>query len=83
MRLSQTSCLRLLFSVVLAALVLHPATVGAAAGDAPLPNGRFYTEAGGGGGLGFPIMNNATGAFWTAFQALGGTNALGYPASLP
>jgi hypothetical protein len=83
MRLSPTHCLRLLFSIVLAAIALHPATVGAATGDAPLPNGRFYTEAGGGDGLGFPIMNNANGAFWTAFQALGGTNALGYPASLP
>ena len=64
-------------------LAIQPAPAGAAGADAPIINGHFYTEAGGGMGLGFPIVDSAAGRFWSSFQALGGTAALGYPASLP
>ncbi|MBM4437649.1 MAG: PQQ-dependent sugar dehydrogenase [Actinobacteria bacterium] len=49
--------------------------------DYAVPNGWFYTQAGGGYGRGFAVVDGAEGAFWTGFQALGCVPALGYPAS--
>lgn len=83
MRFTPVASLRVLLGLLLAAMLMGPATVGASPADSAIANGRFYTQAGGGVGLGFPIVNSASGNFWSAFQALGGTDALGYPASLP
>ena len=71
-------------SFVVAAVVALSAT-GAAASPAsfPLHNGFFYTQTGGGGGLGFAVRNEPGAAFWTAFQDLGGPEVLGYPVSQP
>jgi beta-N-acetylhexosaminidase len=43
--------------------------------------GRFYTEGAGGGDFGYPITDEGDIAFWTAYAALGGPTALGYPIS--
>src|SRR6266542_2581048 len=48
--------------------------------DWDLPAGHYYTQAGAGLG-GYSIGDDEGIAFWTAFQRLGGVNALGYPAS--
>lgn len=68
----------------LAALVLMalPAT-GAAAGPAsfPLHQGFFYTQTGGGEGLGFSVTDAPGAPLWTAFQDIGGHELLGYPVS--
>ena len=67
-----------------AALVALPAT-GAAASPAsfPLQQGFFYTQTGGGGGLGYAVRDEPGAAFWTAFQDSGGHEILGYPVSQP
>ena len=52
----------------------------AGAPDFSVIGGHFYTQAGSGEG-GFAIVDDADGSFWTAFQAFGGVDALGYPAS--
>ena len=52
--------------------------------DFELLNGHFYTQTnanGGGGGAGFRVVDNADAQIWTAFQAFGGVQALGYPIS--
>ncbi len=66
------------------ALLALPAT-GAAAGPAsfPLHQGFFYTQTGGGGGLGFPVVDAPGAQFWTAYEQLGGHELLGYPISQP
>ncbi len=48
--------------------------------DWDLPGGHYYTQAGAGKG-GYAIADDGGMAFWTAFQRLGGTGTLGYPAS--
>jgi len=48
--------------------------------DWDLPGGHYYTQAGAGKG-GYTIADDGGMAFWTAFQRLGGTGTLGYPAS--
>ena len=48
--------------------------------DWAVPNGHYFTQAGGGGG-GFTIADDDGLRFWSAFQQLGGSHALGYPAS--
>ncbi len=52
----------------------------AGAPDFGVPGGHFYTQAGSGEG-GFAIVDDAEASFWAAFQAFGGVDALGYPAS--
>lgn len=83
MRVTPTVSFRLLLGLFLVTALMGPAAAGASPADTPIANGRFYTQAGGAVGLGFPIVNGSSGNFWSAFQALGGANALGYPASLP
>ena len=60
------------------------------AGDASVavPNGAFFAQAGDGAGRGFELRDYTEpgfgqAAFWSAFQRLGGSAALGYPASRP
>src|SRR5687768_6731615 len=48
--------------------------------DWAVPNGHYFTQAGAGSG-GFTIADDDGLRFWSAFQQLGGTQALGYPAS--
>lgn len=48
--------------------------------DWDLPAGHYYTQTGSGQG-GFAITDDGAITFWTAFQRLGGTASLGYPAS--
>jgi plastocyanin len=48
--------------------------------DWDLPSGHYYTQAGAGAG-GYAIGDDDGIRFWTAFQQLGGTASLGYPAS--
>ena len=54
-----------------------PATCAA---DFAIPDGWFYTQAGG-DGVGFAVRDDADARFWTAFQELGGIPVVGYPIS--
>ena len=54
-----------------------PSTCGA---DFAIPDGKFFTQTGG-GQAGFSVRDDAEARFWTAFQDLGGIQALGYPIS--
>ncbi|MDE2902204.1 MAG: WD40 repeat domain-containing protein [Chloroflexota bacterium] len=67
-----------------AVLVALSAT-GAAASPAsfPLQHGFFYTQTGGGGGLGYSVVDAPGAPIWTSFQGLGGHELLGYPISQP
>lgn len=48
----------------------------------PIPNGYYYSQAGGGDpSNGYTITNGGGIALWDAFQSLGGVASLGYPAS--
>jgi hypothetical protein len=70
-------------SIALLLLVLFSTGSGAPAiaqEGTPVPGGRFFTEAGGDAG-GFLITDSDGVPFWTAYQRLGGSTLLGYPAS--
>ncbi len=71
-------------SLGVAALVALSAR-GAAASPAgfPLHQGYFYTQTGGGGGLGYSVVDAPGARLWSAFQDLGGPELLGYPISQP
>ena len=80
----------ILLLVLLASLSLSGTPSAAAPADFAIPRGHFYTQAAGTdapAGTGYAIADEGTDergqsiAFWTAFQRLGGVNALGYPAS--
>ena len=47
----------------------------------PITGGRFFSQTGGDTGRGYPVSDDATARFWTAFQDFGGVQALGYPVS--
>ena len=49
--------------------------------DFDIPNGRFFTQTGGGNGRGFAVTDEGGVRFWSEFQRLGGVQAVGYPAS--
>lgn len=54
----------------------------AAFADSEIPAGRFFDEAvPGGGGAGFAVQDGHGAELWTAFEAAGGVDALGYPIS--
>ena len=71
-------------SLAAAAIVALSAT-GSATGPAsfPLHEGYFFTQTGGGEGLGYAIRDEKGAGLWTAFQDLGGHEVLGYPVSQP
>jgi spore germination protein YaaH len=48
--------------------------------DYAIPNGWFFTEAGGANSLGYRVVDGRA-HFWTEFQRLGGVTTLGYPIS--
>lgn len=78
--------LALLWAIILLSLILPPSVAGAQAvkADYAVPNGHFYSQAngqGGVGGTGFAITDDASARFWSEFQRLGGVPALGYPIS--
>jgi hypothetical protein len=83
--------LRVLTAAVLAVAVLAPPAgppvaaddEPAAAADYPIPGGAFFTEAlpDRDDGVGFAVQDGHGVKFWTAFQAMGGVPALGYPVS--
>ncbi len=72
-------------AVLLALALLALPTVGAASTPAsfPLEHGFFYTQTGGGGGLGYPVVDDRDAQFWTAYEELGGHETLGFPISQP
>lgn len=50
--------------------------------DFAVADGRFYTQSngfGGGGGLGYSVLDDGTAPLWSEFQRQGGVNRLGYP----
>jgi spore germination protein YaaH len=51
-----------------------------AEGDHAIPNGWFYSQTGGGTGLGYRVYDDSI-RFWSEFKRLGGIATLGYPAS--
>ena len=51
------------------------------AADYDLPDGRFYTQAGGGRGRGFAVADADGAPFYTGFLERGGPAVLGYPLS--
>ena len=55
----------------------------AVAASFPLHQGHFFTQTGGGEGLGYAVRDEPGAEFWTAFQDLGGLEVLGYPVSQP
>ena len=75
---------------VLASLVavLIVGSAGVASADTPpcgedfnVGAGRFYSQTGGGTGLGYNIYDDESAQFWTAFTSMGGISVLGYPVS--
>ncbi len=75
---------RALFTIVfLMSLVLGllPSVSFAASDDWDIPGGHFFTQTGGGGGLGYAVTDEGGILFWSAFQRFGGVQAVGYPAS--
>ena len=73
--------LRVGIAVLLALALLALPTVGAASAPAgfPLQRGFFYTQTGGGGGLGYAVVDDRDAQFWTAYEELGGHETLGFP----
>ena len=73
----------------LSALLLLLLVLGAAPGvaisqgepDFDIPNGHFYTQTGGGTGMGYSVTDEGGIPFWTEFLRLGGVQGVGYPAS--
>jgi hypothetical protein len=52
--------------------------------DVDMPDGHFFKQAngfGGAGAVGFAVVDDVDGAFWSEFQRLGGVERLGYPVS--
>lgn len=49
--------------------------------DFAIPGGWFFSETGGGSGLGYRVTDDAEARFWTEFRRLGGVATLGYPSS--
>ena len=49
--------------------------------DFDVPNGRFFTQTGGGNGRGFAVTDEGGVRFWSELRRLGGVQAVGYPAS--
>ena len=50
--------------------------------DFPTTDGHFYTQGngfGGGGGLGYSVLDDGDAPIWTEFQHQGGVSRLGYP----
>ncbi len=72
-------------AVLLAFALLAFPTVGAASTPAsfPLQRGFFYTQTGGGGGLGYAVVDARDAQFWTAYEELGSHETLGFPISRP
>src|ERR687887_656799 len=72
--------------IVLAALVaLLPGSLGAqtppALADWDVPGGHFFSQTGGGSGLGYVVSDDGGLRFWSGLQRLGGVASLGYPVS--
>ena len=70
--------------MVMFVMALAPSGMGRAQAlppDEPVPGGHFYRQTGGGNGLGFAVTDADGMPFWSTFQQLGGTAALGYPIS--
>jgi hypothetical protein len=81
-----------LIALVIALLLALPdARAQGAGADYPLPNGHFFTQAGGDSPEpddGFPIVNHVSFGgqevrFWDEFRRYGGVAVVGYPASRP
>jgi N-acetylmuramoyl-L-alanine amidase len=70
----------LLLVVLVVALLPAPAAAQQPA-DFAVPGGRFYTQAGGGGGRGYAVTDAGGVRFWSELRRLGGVGAVGYPAS--
>src|SRR5579884_465172 len=66
---------------VIVLLLLWPIPAFAADPDFSVPNGWFFTEAGGAPGVGYAITNDGGVSFWRDYQRLGGAATLGYPSS--
>lgn len=65
--------------VPLVVLPTNPATVQL---DYSLPGGHFFTQGngfGGGGGLGYAVVDDGDAPMWSEFQNQGGLSRLGYP----
>src|SRR5689334_6238596 len=69
------------FLLMIFALGLLPSTTFAASGDWNIPGGHFFTQTGGGNGLGYSVTDEGDVLFWSAFQRFGGVQAVGYPSS--
>jgi hypothetical protein len=83
--LSVRSC-RWLVALVVLLVCGVPAQVAAQSGDASdyaIPGGQFFTEAlpNRKDGAGFAVVDGHGADVWTAFQAAGGVDSLGYPVS--
>ena len=74
-------------AVVITLSVLLPAPAAAQSAedeslpDAPVADGWFFSQTGGGDGRGFAVTDADGIPFWTEFQSAGGVPQLGYPVS--
>lgn len=81
---SRAFALMTALALTLQLVTINPAPVLAHVPDYPVPNGHFFTQAGGVGGeslVGFSISNEGGIPFWEEYKRLGGIRSLGYPAS--
>lgn len=75
-------------ALILVFISVAPAFAATAA-DYSVTGGWFFTETGGGSGLGYVVRNAGTDSsgktinFWSEFQRLGGVATLGYPVGSP
>ena len=67
--------------LLLLALLLPAAPASAADVEQPLPTGRWYSQTGRPGEVGFALIDDGEARFWSEFRRLGGVDALGYPVS--
>ena len=71
-------------TIAVIALLAIPSTATASApASFPLQQGFFYTQTGGGGGLGYAVVDDRDAQLWTAYEDLGGHETLGFPISQP
>ena len=79
------ACCAIVCSLLIALLPLVGDTAAVAEElDYDLPNGHFFKQTNGLGGVGstgFAVVDDATAPFWSEFRRLGGVQVLGYPVS--
>jgi WD40 repeat protein len=74
-------CVGIAALAVLVPLVLPATATAANPPSFPLQQGIFFSQTGGGGGLGYAVVDDRNARFWTSYEELGGHETLGFPIS--